>query len=204
MTLRVVFASVAVLYPLIVYAGLRLSHARGLALLLGVLLALRLLHASRVRDRRAAAVAAVPIVAVGAVVALGALLNDGRLFLFVPALVNVTLLATFARTLRRGPSMVEALARLQYGTLAPGAAPYCRRVTIVWCLFFAMNITVISTLAVKGWLSAWALYTGVLAYILMAALFTAELTYRSWRFRHYTGAVTDVVFRRLFPPRATA
>ena len=204
MVLRVVFASVAVLYPLIVYAGLRLSHVRGLALLLGTLLALRLLHSWRVRDRQAAAVAAVPIVAVGAVVALAALLNDGRLFLFVPALVNLTLLVTFARTLRRGPSMVEALARLQYGTLAPGAAPYCRRVTIVWCVFFTINIAVISTLAVQGWLSAWALYTGVLAYVLMAALFTVELTYRSWRFRHYTGAATDVVFRRLFPPRAPA
>jgi len=28
-----------------------------------------------------------------------------------------------------------------------------------------------------------------------------ELTVRSWRFRRYTGGVTDVLMRRLFPPR---
>ncbi len=204
MVVRIAFAAGALLYPLVVYAGLRTQRVRGVALLLGALLALRLLEAARRRDRHAAAVVAAPIVAVGAVVAAGAILNDGRLFLFIPVLVNLTLLVTFARTLGRGPSMVEALARVQYGALAPGAAPYCRRVTVVWCAFFVANITIISTLALTGRLSAWTLYTGVVAYLLMGGLFAVELTYRSWRFRHYSGAATDVVFRRLFPPRSTA
>jgi uncharacterized membrane protein len=204
MVARIVFALGALLYPLIVYAALRTQQVRAVALFLGALLALRLLDAARRRDRQAASVVAAPVVAVGGVVALAGILNDGRLFLFVPVLVNLTLLVTFARTLGRGPSMIEALARLQYGTLAPGAEAYCRRVTVVWCAFFAANIAIISTLALTDRLSAWTLYTGLLAYVLMGVLFTVELTYRSWRFRHYSGAATDVVFRRLFPPRSTA
>jgi uncharacterized membrane protein len=204
MVARIAFAAGALLYPLIVYAGLRTQQVRAVALVLGALLALRLLDVGRRRDRHATSVVAVPIVAVGVVIAVAGLLNDGRLFLFVPVLVNLTLLVVFGRTLRRGPSMVEALARLQYGALAPGAVPYCRRVTVVWCAFFTVNIAIISTLALTGRLSAWALYTGIVAYVVMAGLFTAELTYRSWRFRHYSGAATDVVFRRLFPPRSTA
>ena len=123
MALRILFALAALLYPLIVYAGLRTAQVRGVALILGALLAVRLLDAARRRDGHAAAVVAVPIAAVGAVIALGGILNDGRLFLFIPVLINLTLLVTFARTLRRGPSMIEALARLQYGTLAPGGVP---------------------------------------------------------------------------------
>lgn len=202
--LRVLFVTVTILYPFIVYAGLRTASVRTLALVLGALLMIRLLDSWRRRDRQAAAVVSVPIVAVMVVVAAGGVFNDGRMFLFVPVLVNLALLVSFARTLRRGPSMIEALARLQYGEIAPGASAYCRRVTVVWCAFFVLNIAITATLAAADALSAWALYTGLIAYVLMGALFTVELTYRSWRFRHYTGATTDVLFRRLFPPRPTA
>jgi len=47
----------------------------------------------------------------------------------------------------------------------------------------------------------WTLYTGLLAYLLVGAVFAGELTYRAWRFRRYDGDVTDVFLRRLFPPR---
>ena len=202
--LRVLVAIAIVCYPLIVYAGLRAARVRTLALLLAAPLALRLFDSWRHRDRRAARVVMVPVIAVGAVVALGGILNDGRLFLYVPVLMNLALLVTFGRTLRRGPSMVEALARVQHPTLAPGAAGYCRHVTVVWCGFFVFNIVVITPLAVTEALAAWTAYTGLVAYALMGCLFAAELTYRSWRFRHYSGAPTDVFFRRIFPPRTPA
>jgi uncharacterized membrane protein len=70
----------------------------------------------------------------------------------------------------------------------------------VWCVFFVLNSGVILWLALRGPLEHWVLYTGLVAYLLMGALFTAEMTYRAWRFRRYQGEVTDVFFRRLFPP----
>jgi uncharacterized membrane protein len=38
-----------------------------------------------------------------------ALFDDGRLFLFVPVLINAALLVAFGRTLVNGPSMVDVL-----------------------------------------------------------------------------------------------
>ena len=56
-----------------------------------------------------------------------------RLFLLVPVAVNAVAFWVFARTLRRGPSMIETLARLQDPVLPEGGVEHCRRVTIAWC-----------------------------------------------------------------------
>ena len=204
MPLRALFVIITLCYPLVVYAGLRAVRARDLALVLGLLLVARLAQSWRRRDRQTTMRVALPTAAVAVVVLLAGVLDDGRLFLSVPVFVNLTFLVTFTRTLRHGPSMVETLARLQYSSLAPGGESYCRRVTIVWCVFFAVNVVVIASLAMAGALAAWTLYTGLLAYVAMGCLFAIEMTYRSWRFRHYTGAPLDALFRRIFPPLPAA
>jgi uncharacterized membrane protein len=99
--------------------------------------------------------------------------------------------------------MVETLARRRFGHVPPEHAGYCRRVTEVWCAFFAANGAVIGWLALRASLDAWAVYTGLVAYLLMGTLFAAETTYRAWRFRRYEGDVTDMIFRRVFPPKPT-
>ena len=114
---------------------------------------------------------------------------------------SVALFASFARTLWAGPPMVETLARRRFGHLPPEHLPYCRRVTEVWCAFFVANSVVILWLALRAPIEHWVLYTGLVAYVLVGALFAAETTYRAWRFRRYEGDVTDVIFRRVFPPR---
>jgi uncharacterized membrane protein len=107
----------------------------------------------------------------------------GRLVLLAPVAVNALLLATFARTLRRGPSLIERLALVRGGAgLSAERARYCRRLTVVWCGFFALNGGAILALALFGSLAQWALYTGLVAYLLVAALFALELGYRAWRF----------------------
>src|SRR5215831_7157009 len=46
-----------------------------------------------------------------------------------PVLMNVVLLGVFAASLRRGPSVVERLARMREPDLPPRAVAYTRRVT---------------------------------------------------------------------------
>ena len=58
-----------------------------------------------------------------------ALFDDGRLFLFVPVLINAALLVGFGRTLVNGPSMVETFARLRGRDLSTEEVVYCRIVT---------------------------------------------------------------------------
>ena len=130
-----------------------------------------------------------------------ALFDDGRLFLFVPVLINAALLVAFGRTLVNGPSMVETFARLRGRNLSTEEVVYCRIVSGVWCLFLALNGAVRLWLALYASLAWWTLYTGVLSYVLIATLFAAETVYRYWRFRPYDGSVTDPLFRGIFPPR---
>ena len=81
----------------------------------------------------------VPLAAAGLPALLAALLEDPLLLLFVPVLVNLGLLVAFARSLWRGPPVIESLARLQVGDLSDAEVRYCRSVTGIWCVFFVAN-----------------------------------------------------------------
>ncbi len=95
-----------------------------------------------------------------------------------PVLVNGALLAGFAYSLLVPPSMVERLARLREPGLPAAAIPYTRRVTKVWCGFFAVNGCIALGTALWASDAIWSLYTGVIAYALMGLLFGAEMLYR--------------------------
>ena len=187
-------------YPLVIYLGLRFLHPRSLALCIGALLLLRLLLSHQIRSlefRRLALLAAPVALLLG----LAALFQNGRYFLFVPGLVSFALLFGFTRSLlrRHGPPMVEVFARLQIGELPADEIPSCRRVTVVWCVFLACNGGAALALAAFGSVAAWALYTGLIAYGLMGALFAGEYVYRAWRFRRYQKTLFAPIFRRIFP-----
>jgi len=199
---RVLVSIVGLAYPLLVYAGLRFFEPRILAVAAALLL---LVHAGSAwrRWRRSDVVrVAAPFVLVAAILAIVAAFNDGRILLFVPALVNGVMLVAFARTLVHGPSMIETLARLRHPDLLARHAPYLRAVTRLWCGFFALSIAMSLFLALHSTLAAWALYNGVLSYVVMGLLLAGERVYRHWRFRSYHGDLLDPVFRRLFPPPA--
>ncbi|GAB3274139.1 hypothetical protein [Parahaliea aestuarii] len=95
-------------------------------------------------------------------------------FRFYPVLVNALLLGLFAASLWRGPPVAERLARLQEAELPPEAVAYTRRVTQVWCAFFAVNGAIALWTAQAASLQTWSLYNGLIAYLLMGGLFAGE------------------------------
>jgi len=188
-------------YPLGVWGALAVGGARLAGGAVVAALALRGVLVWRSGDAALLRRLLVPLAAAGLPAAAAALLEDPLLLLFVPVLVNLGLLAAFARTLWRGPPLIETLARLQMGELSAAELRYCRGVTAVWCLFFAANAIATALLALSGSLRAWALWTGALSYGAIGLVLAIELTVRAWRFRRYTGGLSDVVMRRIFPPR---
>lgn len=56
---------------------------------------------------------------------------------------------------------------------------YCRKVTVIWCCFFAANGTVSFWTAVFASGRTWAIYNGCISYILMGALFAGEFIVRT-------------------------
>ena len=99
--------------------------------------------------------------------------------------------------------MIERFARIIEGEMPDFTLPYCRKVTWVWCVFFAANSLAIVLLALAAPLAWWALFTGLVSYLLMGALFSGEFLVRKLWFRQYGNGFLDRALSALFPAEAT-
>ena len=161
------FGLLTVAYPLLVYLAMGRFEPRWMALLLFALALLRALTSRQPLWMAAAAGA-------GVLALLTTLLNQALPLKLYPLLVNVVMLLVFATSLRFGPPVVERLARLQEPDLPSFAVAYTRKVTQVWCGFFVLNGGLALVTALWASDRTWALYNGLLAYVMMAVLFAGE------------------------------
>jgi len=104
-----------------------------------------------------------------------------------PVLVNAALLSVFAYSLIFPPSMIEHFARIREPNLPTWAIRYTRRVTQVWCIFFAANGVIALITALWASSATWTLYNGLIAYLMMGLLFAGEYVIR-WHFKRQLDA----------------
>ncbi len=154
-------------YPLLVYFSLGRIDVRWVALGLIVLAGLRMWS----EKQRTWVVAAVGAIVLAALTALTRAAWPLKLY---HVIISATMLAVFAYSLVNPPSVIERLARLTDPNLPPHAVAYTRRVTQVWCGFFAFNGTVALITALWANDHIWALYNGLISYGLMGVLFAGE------------------------------
>jgi uncharacterized membrane protein len=197
-------AVVLLAYPLAVWFGLSRFSTRYVGLLVLVLLLPNLVRTLLRRPKQLLATIGLPV-AVAGLMLVAILFNDVRFVLAYPALVNLVLLVQFGITLREGSqSMVERFARLQVDYLSPRELAYCRIVTASWCGFFVLNggaCAAFGAFATREW---WALYTGLLSYLILGLLFAVEFTIRKYLFRRFGPGLLDRFFARIFPPPPVA
>ena len=195
-----ILAGLAVVgYPVAVYAGLTWWSTRAVAaIVLAMVVPSTILKVRRASRDTQIAVLSAPL-GVVALVLIALATGDARFILVMPVLVNAVLFITFARTLAGDVSMIERYAQLMEPNLSPPERAHCRQVTQVWCGFFILNGAAAGGLAVFAPTAWWALYTGLLSYGLMGALFVAEFIVRKARFRRYGRGLHDRVFARIFP-----
>lgn len=98
--------------------------------------------------------------------------------LYYPVLANAVLLLLFALSVVCPPTVVERIARLRDGNLPDRAVPYLRSVTLAWCVFFVINGSIALYTAMHTSFATWALYNGLIAYVLIGAMFGGELLTR--------------------------
>mgnify|MGYP006400431207 FL=1 len=91
-----------------------------------------------------------------------------------PVVINVALLGVFAWSLTHPPSVIERLARREQPDLPASGVRYTRRVTQVWCGFFAINASLALATVIHGDRALWTLYNGGVAYAAMALLFAGD------------------------------
>lgn len=189
-------------YPFAIYTAHTRLETRPLGFALIALLGLALLIRMR-RSLRELGDVLKQHLGIVAMIGLAIALDERVFLLFLPAAVSLYLLFTFQRSLSHGQPMIERFARIVEDDLPDFTLPYCRRVTQIWCGFFAANAIVVCALALAAPLAWWAVYSGLLFYGLLGALLAGEFVFRKLWFRYYTQGAADVVFARLFPAERT-
>jgi uncharacterized membrane protein len=119
-----------------------------------------------------------PLALAAAVIA-GVAALDGHLAAKAyPVALSLGAAAVFGVSLLRPPSLIERFARMQEPDLPTKGQAYCRTVTIVWTVWLVANAIVAAALALWGSDAMWALWTGIVAYLVMGALFGGEFLIR--------------------------
>ncbi|PKF36038.1 septation protein IspZ [Acinetobacter proteolyticus] len=159
-----------VLYPFIV--GWSLSHGQFIwvSVLLIVLGGSRLLSAKK---DLLLPLTGLAIICGG----LSLILKDHAWLKLYPVGMSLGALIIFALTLYRPPSMIERFARLVEPDLPASGVVWTRKVTVVWCFFFAIN-AMIALATVFAPMRYWIIYNGFVSYLLMGILFLGEYILR--------------------------
>jgi len=169
-----VLASLSFLYPAFVYSldcVLPPQAFTGLALLL-VGLRLATLRSEAIRIWRG------PLISAGVVIAALAPLDSRIAAKIYPVALSLAAAYAFGSSLWKPPSLVERIARMGEPDIPAAGQTYCRIVTMIWTVWLIVNATIAALLAVLARAEAWALWTGLLAYLIMGALFGGEMLIR--------------------------
>jgi uncharacterized membrane protein len=106
--------------------------------------------------------------------ALTVITNSETMLRLYPAAMSLGVLILFGLSLKFPPSMVERFARLRAPDLPPAGVSYTRRVTQIWCGFFVVNGLLATWTALFASRATWETYNGLIAYLLMGAMFAGE------------------------------
>lgn len=95
-----------------------------------------------------------------------------------PVIVNIILLIVFAHSLYRPPTVIEIFARQKEQVLSDSALTYIRKVTLAWAIFFLCNGLISLYTVFLSDERYWAIYTGLISYLLIGFFFLIELIIR--------------------------
>ncbi|WP_394202383.1 hypothetical protein [Shewanella waksmanii] len=178
--LQIITGALIIGYPLAVFFGLHLLPPGVVALVLCVALILRL----ALQKQQVKAMMAPILVGIG-LTAASFIAKEQQWLLYYPVVINLSMLALFAYSLKQGPTMIERLARLKEPDLPQAAIPYLRKVTKLWCGLFIFNGLMAWYTASFTTLAVWTWYNGLIAYLLIGAMFAGEWLYRTfWLKKH--------------------
>jgi uncharacterized membrane protein len=110
-----------------------------------------------------------------------------------PILIMLGLFMLFLQSLRQGETpLITRYAMLLGDKLEQRHLRYNRSLTLVWAIFLLSMATISIILAVFYSRDSWSLFTHVISYGLIAALFIIEFSYRKY---HFAGEIEGGFFQ---------
>ena len=172
-TAKILLTLLSLIYPLLWYYGRSQGWFYALAgLLMALWLGRAYLQSDRIQKRISLLVAAF--------FALTLLFRLPDSMYWYPVWVSGLMLFVFTLSLTQKQSAIEKIARLQHPDLPPEGVVYTRRITQIWCAFFLLNGSLAALLVFVEAYHLWALYTGIISYVLMGFLLGGEYLYRKF------------------------
>lgn len=106
------------------------------------------------------------------VIALSAVLGRAELVKFYPVVMNFTVMAVFALSLKKKP-LVQIIGEKMRGALPQKGVEYARKATFAWAVFmFFLALCSLATVFMPN--EVWAAFNGFLSYVLIALMFFFE------------------------------
>ena len=97
---------------------------------------------------------------------------------FYPVCANLTVFLVFFCSLFTKETVIQKFAKMVDGELSENALKYTRNLTYIWCLLTFFNF-VVSLITVFLSEEIWALFNGLISYILIGTLFFVEYVIRT-------------------------
>lgn len=160
---------VFLLYPFIVFIGLKWFEPSILALALVSLTLLRIYF-----SKNKTSIPLVNIVGINAILLLSfnVFANSATLLKLYPVVMNFSFFSVFMYSVFKPPAVITLIAGAR-NKITENAVTYTRKVTLVWCCFFMLN-GLIALWTVFQSDEYWTVYNGVISYVLMGILFACE------------------------------
>ena len=166
------------IFPLLVYLALKFISLETLSLGLVILYTVRLFlrkneHTGKKSIRQ------VPLLIFMLLALLSLLTKDVSYILMQPFALSVILYFIFFLSLIYPPTVVERIYMSRKRKLSSTVKNYCRTMNKVWCLFFCLNAAGAFYTAMYCDITLWAIFNGLVTYLLVGGLFSVEyLIYR--------------------------
>ncbi|MFT5612148.1 MAG: putative membrane protein [Polaribacter sp.] len=174
-------ALLTALYPIVIYYGLNQYGPRALALLLFLVLLVRSFYWKAFKFSEKLFY----LLLVGTLCAVAAWFESELMLRYYPVLMNFGIASFFAFSLFTEQPLIERLASLMKTELNPSARCYMRRLTQVWAGLLTVNGIISSYTACCLPLKQWAIYNGVIAYLIFAVFSLGELIVRHYYKKRY-------------------
>ncbi|MDB4576293.1 hypothetical protein N9091_01105 [bacterium] len=168
-------------YPLVVYFGIQYFTPAILALLLLASAATRFYFASDKKDLIVIIIMSIVMIYILTIF----ITNNEYLLLLYPGIVSLCVAIFFAASLKQKVSLVERVAIASGKVITVNAKRYTWRLTFFWSGILIGHSAVCFYLALQGTRESWALYSGLICYLLFGMIGVLEYSYRQYYIARY-------------------